>query len=510
MCNLDVNVGLQINGKAAMDCIFQSSSHYRDSVERRKVEALKLITEDFQKKGHKHLFFLDEEHLNVLRVSFQNNPICHSVLTRVSDNICVSSMFQTGLDMSSEGAFVDSVMTPQRKVLLDFEMTLKGQIQSFIRLVIRSVWIYGFVVVRDYTDETLPEVVDDDSYIIFRDEHAELYARGLDGKDVLRVVCRDIPDMNGRATSAMSYLYEKSLKLQHLQRCRDMSIRNACRQLFVIGSKDDGEACDAKRQRTSLDELDAQITQSAIQAVQRAKLGVGSSLTDVDLTTKFNILNEERDGLNNTRDRRTLVKEIEQMKTQNASLWRYLGDIKARHLFGSNVHSSLSSMNYGTDETLMDQVVENLEENRTLEASWLGIHPLDITPYIEEFNQQVRNTLIGNISFKSNIESGSRYWGGNSRHGENGSSGRDGLQKLVDACALAWQDFIVHTVLVSWIERTGIPLKPKRPKRIEDLNAIVPYIRYLRPGKGVRILSEALDIPVEDFENNFEKNLTHQ
>jgi len=449
-----------------MDDIFRPPTEYALWVAEKRERAKQQVVKEFKSKGHKCLFMLDSNHMAVLRDSFQNNPICHSALTRVCNTICVTRMLEAGLSEKIE------------EVVNVFKVTLQGSLQELICKVIRSVWIYGFVVLRESNDQ-LPNVLEDEEYILFRDRDGTIYARSIDdGSEKLTFVCKDVPDVHGRVTSAMSFVYEKSLQLRYLRECRDTSLRNACHKSFVTGVKDSSEESEAKLRRSEMDKLDTEVTERAIEAMMRARDGIPTRLD------KSYLLEEELSHRQRSDDKRKLLTQYERSMEENIYLWRLIGDLKFNRLFNKSPPRNV------IDDTASN--VETLSANEKLEASSLDVRPLDIEHYEQEYNYLVVNVLMGTLLFQSPSSS-------QQRNKKQCVEGTNEIYDAIDQSSLAWQEFIVHRVLVNWISHTGIPLMPTKPKRVKDLEVLLPFMKYVRTHRSMQIMSQVFDIPEEDF-----------
>lgn len=483
---------------------FQNADSYAQNVKNRKVKATKIIVKEFKAKGIDDLFLLRENYMMDLREIFEVYPVCRCLLTKITSEISPKAMFERGLEeqaMAIGATNSDSGLFS--KLSLQFCRAFEGKLQIFIRDVIRSVWIYGFVVVK-YTEHDgssagddennhsvccYPEAVGDDEYFVFRDVSGQFYARGLQGEKY-QVYFMDKPDVNGDVRSAMSHLYSNARYLEHMKLCQMISARNAAPSVLVT-SRRPGPEEEEKRLQSEFEKKENKVTGYAVEALLRAR---PSSASDSSERNTFKIpkldVNFEREYVDASNNCERLIEELDHARREACELrWLQQCDLLTNFKEGFHKNSRFT----GIDDFIRDKLVYKLDDgadNRILDGHRLDVKLLNIDSAKEEFHHHVKNVLLGTVSFS---ERGSAL--------DNNVKQRtsESAQRTVDACVCYWQDFLLNTVLHNWINVTGIPLSPRLRTRKEDINALIPLFPFITADRQAKILSEVLNVPVADI-----------
>ena len=486
---------------------FHKAEDYVKCIEKRRREAERSILKEFKSKGIDDLYKLREDFMEELRNIFESYPVCRSLLTRVTNEISPRVMFERGLEeqVATIGA---SATKPEvlSELLQYFSDGLEGKLQIFIRDALRSVWIYGFVVmtyvaVNDSGDKvgcnfdtcTSPQVVDENEYFIFRDERCNFYARGLNGEE-FEVYFLDRPDVDGTVRSAMAHLYSNARYLEILKLCQLVSARNAAPSVLVTSKRPDPEE-EERRMQTDFEKRENKVAGYAVEALLRARPS-SSNKEDKKNESRTSIPGAyhdfEREFVDANNDNERLIKELHRVRTEVTELrWLQQRELLSC-LKGLDRNSSSNST---LDEFVRDRLVFRVDEgseDRTVEGHRLDVRPIDIDSAKEEFNHHVKNVLLGTVSFTergSALDADSRRSGGTS----------ESVQRVVDACVNYWQHFFVNVVLKKWTSLTLIPLKPRLRRRKEDINDLMPLFPVVVAERQAKLVSEILDIPERDI-----------
>jgi len=451
-----------------------------------------------------NLFKLREDFMLELRDIFESYPVCRSLLTRVTSEISPKIMFERGLEeqVATIGA---PISRPEiiAELLQHFSDVLEGKLQIFIRDAVRSVWIYGFVVTTYIVAESnekhfntcpFPQVVDDDEYIVFRDEAGHFYARGINAEEY-DVYFMDRPDLDGTVRSAMAHLYSNARYLEILRLCQLVSARNAAPSVLVTAKRPDPEE-EERRMQSDFEKREDKVTGYAVEALLRARPSTvqnENKRNDSKTSIPKTYLDFEREFVDASNDNERLIKELRRVRREVTDL-RWL---QQRELL-SNLKGFDRSSRSTTilDDFVREQLVYKVDEgaeNRTVEGHRLDVKPIDIDSAKEEFNHHVKNVLLGTVSFS---ERGSALDATSRRTGSLASP--DSVQRVVDACVSYWQQFFVNVVLKKWITLTLIPLRPRLQKRKEDINGLMPLLPFVAAERQAKIISEVLDVPEID------------
>lgn len=467
--------------------MFKSAAKYENVSLERRNRALKQIEQEFRRKNAKHLFFLDETFMERLRDIFEKYPVCRCLLTRVTNEISLRSMFEGGVEeeirsmAGKQNRYWSSTLTAL------FSTNLEGLLQTFVRELIRSVWIYGFVVVRygqsstnDDVEVSVPECVSEEDYIVFRDEFGSYHARDYDGWP-LQITFMDFPDSKLRVRSALSHLRQNAEHLEKMRGFQIKSARNAAPSILITGKKPD-KFEEENRLQLEYEKREQRVTQQAMNALISKR---DSATTSADGTHRLHIpraVDFETEYVSVSNDRERLVAELRESRKANAEL-------------RTNPRSENNGNGLANECEFENNVMINLEdENRRLEAHRLDVKLLNIDSAIEEFNHHVKNVFLGTVTFTdrgSSFDAGHTV-PGNSRDGER-------FERVMDSCVIYWQRFIVNVVLQDWMRHTGIPLRPRLQRKKEDINCMVTLFRFIAPERRAKILGEILEIPVSDI-----------
>ena len=491
---------------------FKTPQDYAAQIEKRKKEARKIVLKEFKAKGIDNLFSLREDFMFELRDIFENYPVCRSLLTRVTSEISPRVMFERGLEEKVRliGA-LNSRPEQMSELIFDFQKSIEGHLQLFIRDVVRSVWIFGFVVTTYDNDSKkndcdarfcFPQVVDDDNYLVFRDSTGTLYARGLNGEDY-DIYFMDKPDVNGFVLSAMAHLYSYARYIDILRLCHVISARNAAPSVLVTSKRPDPEE-EERKMRSDFEKRENKVTGYAVDALLRSRPFTSASSGDAKERDKLKTsipkldLDFEREFVDASNNNERLIKELYRVRREAAELrWvqqrNLLRNLKEEFGKLSSPHSSSV-----LDDFVREQLVYKIDEgaeNYSLEGHRLDVKPLDIDSAVEEFNHHVKNVLLGTTSFSER----GRESHSASKHQKGSSATQDSLQKVVDACVSYWQQFLVNSVLKKWMEITSIPLKPGLQKKKDDVQALMPLLRFVSAERQAKIFSEVLEVPETDI-----------
>lgn len=513
--NINVRVFYETKKSTKMNQTeFKTPQDYAAQVEKKKKEARKMILKEFKAKGIDNLFSLREDFMSELRDIFENYPVCRSLLTRITSEISPRVMFERGLEEKIRLIGALPLRAQQMpELIFDFQKSIEGHLQIFIRDVVRSIWIFGFVVttydvLTDDSDKDchdgkfcFPRVVDDNNYLVFRDNTGTLYARGLSGEDY-EIYFMDKPDVNGFVLSAMAHLYSYARYIDILRLCHVISARNAVPSVLVTSKRPDPEE-EERKMRSDFEKRENKVTGYAVDALLRSKPFSSASSNDAKERDKLKTsipkldLDFEREFVDASNNNERLTKELYRVRREAAEL-RWLQQCNLLRNLKEEFGKLSSQSSSVLDDFVREQLVYKIDEGAesySLEGHRLDVKPLDIDSAVEEFNHHVKNVLLGTTSFSERgreSHSGSKY-----RKGSTGT--QDSLQRVVDACVYYWQQFLVNNVLKKWMEITSIPLKPGLQKKKDDVQDLMPLLRFVTAERQAKIFSEVLEVPEADI-----------
>lgn len=397
-------------------CEFRDHGQYTSLLLEKRQNAKKQICDEFSKRGHNNVYCLDESYAMELRNIFQSNPTFKSALSHIANAINLPQMFSQSL---CEG----SLKKEQKLSLVEkFKLTCNEKLSSFVRSAVRSLWLYGYVVLFSSDCSGFPQVATEEDYIVFRTDCGTLHARDMEGKNVDLVV-RDYPNANGRVNSPVSYLYESAMRLKEMKNYELESARHACRHVIVLGKKDLSDP-DKSGYTERFQDIEQNATKYAISALLSDSADVGDRRC------------VENDRMQLKSEVKMLQHEVKLAREQNMNMRRVFecGDWRK-----------------GADNAWTERVLIHTGDEEKVETSKFCSNTLNIQSAVDEFNSNVKNVLLGTLAY----------------HDTNtlrGSGSTVVTERALLQCVSSLQEFIVYNMLSSWSANQGISLCPSIEK----------------------------------------------